>query len=57
MRADLNGAGVFEDGQNEDGGTATGAVCAELDAHVLEALVKEGRSGCGGERAIRTECR
>ena len=42
--SDLNGVGVFKDGQDEDGGAATGAVGAELDAFVLKALVKEAEA-------------
>jgi len=51
----LDGVGVFEDGKNEGGRAATGAVGVEADALVLEALVEKtitvaaecGRSALG----------
>ena len=39
--SDLNGIGVFEDGKDECGWAAAGAVAGEADALVVKALMKE----------------
>jgi len=41
---DLDGVGVFEDGEDEGGDAATGAVGAEFDAFVLKAFVEEAET-------------
>ena len=53
---DLDGVGVFEDGQDEGGNAATGAVGAELDAFVLKAFVEitEAVAAQGGRSALGT---
>ena len=51
---DLDGVGIFEDGKNEGGNAATGAIGAELDAFVLKAFVKktEAVAAEGGRSAL-----
>jgi len=51
---DLDGVGVFEDGEDESGHTAAGAVGAEFDALVLRALVEETETVAaeGGRAAL-----
>ena len=51
---DLDGVGVFEDGKNEGGDAAAGAVGGETDAFVLKAFVKktEAVAAQGGRSAL-----
>jgi hypothetical protein len=51
---DLDGVGVFEDGEDEGGDTAAGAVGAEFDALVLKAFVEktETVAAQGGRSAL-----
>jgi hypothetical protein len=51
---DLDGVSVFEDGEDEGGDTATGAVGAEADMFVLKAFVEETETGAaqGGRSAL-----
>jgi hypothetical protein len=51
---DLDGVGVFEDGEDESGDAAAGAVGAELNALVLKALVEETETVAaqGGRSAL-----
>ena len=42
--SDLDGVGVFEDGKNEGGNAAAGAVGTELDAFVLKAFVEKAEA-------------
>ena len=51
---DLNGVGVFEDGEDEGGNAATGAVGGEFDLLVLKAFVEEAETVAaqGGRSAL-----
>jgi hypothetical protein len=52
--SDLDGVGVFEDGQDESGDAAAGAVGGEFDAFVLKAFVEETETVAaeGGRSAL-----
>ena len=51
---DLNGVGVFEDGEDEGGDAAAGAVGAEFDVFVLKTFVEETETVAaqGGRSAL-----
>jgi hypothetical protein len=51
---DLDGVGIFEDGEFEGGDAAAGAVGAEFDAFVVKAFVEEAEAiaAQGGRSAL-----